>query len=138
MDPAFGPAYRVLAAALVEAGDIDEGISVFERALAARPDPVLATWLAHALARRGDTARAIEIMKPLERAASGYVSPYHRALAYTGLDRTDAAVALLGAAFEERDPAIVNLAAEPRFDRLRADARYGALAERLGLQNGQH
>jgi hypothetical protein len=77
-------------------------------------------------------------LKPLERAASGYVSPYHRALAYTGLDRTDAAVALLGAAFEERDPAIVNLAAEPRFDRLRADARYGALAERLGLQNGQH
>jgi TolB-like protein/Tfp pilus assembly protein PilF len=138
MDPGFGPAYRVLAAALVEAGDIDEGISVFERALAARPDAVLATWLAHALARRGDTARAIEILKPLERAPSGYVSPYHRALAYTGLDRTDAAVALLGAAFEERDPAIVNLAAEPRFDRLRADARYGALAERLGLQNGQH
>jgi TolB-like protein/Tfp pilus assembly protein PilF len=136
MDPRFAPAYGVLAAALIETGQIDEAISVFERAKAAPPDAVLAAWWAHALALRGDTARALEILEPLDRAASGYVSPYHRALAYTALDRTDAAVALLGAAFDERDPAIVNLAAEPRFERLRADARYGALAERLGLQNG--
>jgi TolB-like protein/Tfp pilus assembly protein PilF len=138
MDPQFGPAYRVLAAALVETGRIDEAISIFEQAMAAQPDAVLATWLAHALALRGDISRAIEILKPLDRVASGYVSPYHRALAYTALNRMDAAVALLGAAFEERDPAIVNLAAEPRFERLRADARYGALAKRLGLPNGQH
>jgi TolB-like protein/Tfp pilus assembly protein PilF len=135
MDPQFGPAYLVLAAALAGTGRIDEAISVLEGAMAIRPDGVSAAWLAHALAQRGDTARAIEVLKPLERGAGGYVSPYHRALAYTALDRTDEAVALLHAAFEARDPAIVNLAAEPRFERLRADPRYGALAKRLGLQN---
>jgi TolB-like protein/Tfp pilus assembly protein PilF len=138
MDPQFRPASCVLAAALVETGRIDEAISVYEQALAPRPDAVLATWLAHALAVAGDRQRAIEILTELDGVAIGYVSPYHRALAYTALDRTDAAVALLRAAFEERDPAIVNLAAEPRFERLRADARYGALARRLGLRNGQH
>ena len=136
MDPQFAPANRVLAAALLETGRIDDAISVFERAMAVGPDAVSVAWLAHALALRGDTARAVEILKPLERAADGYVSPYHRALAYTALDRTDDAVALLHAAFEARDPALVNLVAEPRFDRLRADARYGALAERLGMRNG--
>jgi tetratricopeptide (TPR) repeat protein len=137
MDPRFAPAHGVLAAALIETGQVDEAISVFERAKAARSDAVLAAWWAHALALRGDTTRALEILEPLERAAGRYVSPYHRALAYTALDRTDAAVALLRAAFDQRDPAIVNLAAEPRFERLRADARYCALAERLGLRNGQ-
>jgi TolB-like protein/Tfp pilus assembly protein PilF len=138
MDSQFGPAYRVLAAALVGAGRIDEAVAMFELAMAAGPaDPVTATWLAHALALRGDTARAIEILEPLERVISVYVSPYHRALAYAALGRADDAVALLQAAFEWRDPAIVNLAAEPRFARLRADVRYGALAERQGLRNGQ-
>jgi hypothetical protein len=66
------------------------------------------------------------------------VSPYHRALAYTALDRANDAFAMLRAAFEARDPALVNLAAEPRFDRLRADARHGALVERLGLRNGPY
>jgi TolB-like protein/Tfp pilus assembly protein PilF len=137
MDPQFGPASRVLAAALAEIGRIDEAISIFELARATRPDAVSATWLAHALARRGDTARAIEILQPLER-ASGYVSPYHLALAYTALDRKEDALRLLEAAFEARDPALVNLAVEPRFDRLRAEARRGALEERLGLRNAQH
>jgi TolB-like protein/Tfp pilus assembly protein PilF len=138
MDPQFGPAYRVLAAALVGNGRIDEAVAMCERAMAAAPaDAVSATWLAHALALRGDTARAIEILEPLERAASGYVSPYHRALAYTALDRADDAFAMLRGALEARDPALVNLAAEPRFERLRADARYGALVGRRGLRNGQ-
>jgi TolB-like protein/Tfp pilus assembly protein PilF len=136
MDPQFGPAHRVLAAALLQTGRIDEAISVFERAMAARPDTVSALWMAHAAALRGDAARAVEILKPLEgaadglqRAASGYVSPYHRALVYVALDRNDDAVLLLHAAFEARDPAIVNLAVEPRFDRLREDPRYRALAD---------
>ena len=136
MDRHFATASCVLAAALVATGRIDEAVAVFEQAMAVRQDAVSATWLAHALALRGETARAIEILKPLEGAAGGYVSPYHRALAYTALGRTDVAVALLRAAIEERDPAIVNLAAEPRFERLRADARYGALAEHLGVRHG--
>jgi hypothetical protein len=45
----------------------------------------------------------------------------------------DQALALLGQAVEERTPRIAFLGIEPRFDPLRADARFKKLMSRVGL-----
>ena len=64
---------------------------------------------------------------------SVYVPGYHLALAHTGLGNRDAAFALLEKACADREPAVINLKVEPRFDPLRRDPRYGALLQRLRL-----
>ncbi len=62
-----------------------------------------------------------------------YVPGYHLALARTGLGNRDAAFALIEKACTEREPAIINLNVEPRFEPLRRDPRCGALLQRLRL-----
>jgi hypothetical protein len=97
-------------------------------------DPLLLAWLAHAKAvtgRRDDAVRLLSRARSLE--AERYVSPYHLALAYTGLDSIDAAFAALDQAWLDRDPALAALNVEPRFEPLRADRRYGELLGRMHL-----
>ena len=67
---------------------------------------------------------------PVERR---FVPAYHLALPYIGLGRMDEAFALLDQACNERDPALVNLAFEPRFEVLQTDPRFASLLSRLGL-----
>jgi hypothetical protein len=45
----------------------------------------------------------------------------------------DGALALLTQAFEQRDPSIINLGMEPRFEAIGSDPRYKALVEQLAL-----
>jgi hypothetical protein len=112
-----------------------EGVAELEAAAAnARADPVLLAWLAHAKATRGECG----VAKTILAAAEGlrpqrYVPAYHLALAHVGLRQLDEAFALLDRACEERDPALINLAGDPRFDPIRADARYVRLTQRLRL-----
>jgi hypothetical protein len=65
--------------------------------------------------------------------SSRYVAPFHLAIAYAGLGAIDDAVAALDQAWLDRDPALAGLDAEPRFEPLRGDARYGALIERIKI-----
>ena len=135
MDAAYMPARRVLGAALLAAGKADEG--VIELGAAAGPDEhdaISLSWLAHgkALAGAFDEARAI-VAKLESNSRNVYVPAYHLALAHTGLGNRDAAFALLERASADREPAIVNLKVEPRFEPLRGDARYATLLQRIGL-----
>jgi hypothetical protein len=61
------------------------------------------------------------------------VSPYHLALIYAGLGEKDRAIELLDQAFDERAERLVWLRADPRFDKLRSDARFNDLLQRIGL-----
>lgn len=137
MDADFGPARRVLAAALVQQGCQEDAVLELEQALSARHDPVSALWLAHAVAATGDPARASRLLNTVERTTGRYVSSYHLALAHTGIGDRDRAFALLNAACDARDPAIVNLVGEPRFEPLHADPRFEALMKRTGLRHEQ-
>ncbi len=64
-----------------------------------------------------------------------YVSPYHRALGWTGLGDLDKAFALLACACEERDPALMLVATEPRFAALRR-TRATRRRRTAGLRSG--
>jgi hypothetical protein len=85
-----------------------------------------------ALTGAGDEARAV-----VARFESGGAAPeasYHLAIAHTGLGNRDAAFARLEMACRDREPSIINLGVEPRFEPLRRDSRYLALIERLRLR----
>ena len=135
MDPALTTARRVLGAALLLCGREAEALVELESAVAlADPDPVLLAWLAHA---RGVTGARAEARQALERArglaAERYVSRYHLAIAYAGLDDLDAAFAALDEAWLDRDPGLAFVQVEPRFEPLRGDRRYRALLARVNL-----
>ncbi|MSO82012.1 MAG: hypothetical protein EXQ53_01760 [Acidobacteria bacterium] len=63
-----------------------------------------------------------------------YVPRYHLALAHVGLGEIDAAFAALEQAVVDCDPALANLAVEPRFEPIRTDPRYARLIALLGLE----
>jgi TolB-like protein/DNA-binding winged helix-turn-helix (wHTH) protein/Tfp pilus assembly protein PilF len=87
--------------------------------------------LAHLYGRMGKTEEARALLSDLldERDPP----PYFVALAYVGLGDNDRAFAWLDRAVRERAGPFNELNADPMFDRLRADARFGALLRRMNL-----
>ena len=134
MDPAYLAPHRLLAAARLQTGDVNGCIQHFDSLPAARTDPMTLAWLAHALGVKGDRDRAVNILCHLDELAQDrYVSSYHCALAHAGLGDLDATFTRLAHACDERDPGLMHLASEPRFDPIRSDARYAGVIGRLGL-----
>jgi TolB-like protein/DNA-binding winged helix-turn-helix (wHTH) protein/Tfp pilus assembly protein PilF len=134
MDPSYLAPHRLLAAARLQTGDVAGSVQYLDSILATRRDPVSLAWLAHGLAVKGDRDRAVEILCQLdELAEERYVSFYHRALAHAGLGDFDTTFTQLWRACEQRDPWLMHLPSEPRFDVIRTDPRYGAITARLGL-----
>jgi TolB-like protein/Tfp pilus assembly protein PilF len=136
MEAGFPAPHRLLAAALVQMGDAKAGVRHLEAASATHWEPPTLAWLAHATAVSGDLPRALAILDRLEAMSrERVVSRYHWALALTGLGDVDGAFAKLACACDERDPALMLLNTEPRFEALRQDPRYAALTARLGLES---
>lgn len=136
MDAGYMPARRMLGAALVAAGKPDEAVAELTAAVGpAGDDRISLAWLAHAKALAGERDEAHAIAAKLDAdARTAYVPAYHLALAHTGLGNRDAAFALLEKACADREPAVINLKVESRFEPLRRDPRFGALLQRLNLQ----
>jgi TolB-like protein/DNA-binding winged helix-turn-helix (wHTH) protein/Flp pilus assembly protein TadD len=131
----FTPAWRVLGASLVQMGRVAEGVAELEAAAAiASTDPVLLAWLAHAKAMCGECGVARTILGGLESMRQErFVPAYHLALAHVGLGDADEAFRQLDVACEERDPSLINLNRDPRFDPIRNDARFSVLLNRVRL-----
>jgi hypothetical protein len=82
----------------------------------------------------GQHAQARQVLAELQaQAQHGYV----RSLAFVwiaiGLDEIEQAFAGLEQAYAERDPYLTLLNADPVYDRLRADPRFIALGQKIGL-----
>ena len=134
MDSGYMPARRWLGAALVGAGRPKEAVEELTAAAGpAAADPISLAWLAHAKALAGAREEAAAMLARLENEAGLYVPGYHLALAHVGLGNRDAAFALIEKACADREPGVLNLRVEPRFDPLRRDPRYGAILRRLHL-----
>jgi TolB-like protein/DNA-binding winged helix-turn-helix (wHTH) protein/Flp pilus assembly protein TadD len=91
----------------------------------------------HALALAGHAEPAREVLRGMQaRGRSGYVSPAALALVHTGLGESEAALAMLEKAHEVHDIRLVFLQIEHRWEPLRGDARFAALAAKLNLDPG--
>ena len=135
LDARYMPARRMLAAAFLQLGRAAEAVAELESAATMAPDdPVVLAWLAHAKAMKGECGVASVLVQALERIRERrFVPAYHVALAHAGLGNHDTAFALLDQACEEREPLLLNVGLDPRFEPLRGDARFTKLLERLGL-----
>ncbi len=62
-----------------------------------------------------------------------YVPPYNIALIHNGLGERDETLAWLERGFEQRDPKMVFLKVEPKWNNLRDDPRFQDLMRRVGF-----
>lgn len=135
MDPGFPAARRLLGAALLMSGQVDEALAQLSSAGTSVDDVVTLAWLAHAQACAGARAEAVALVERVRAlSATRYVSGYHLALPLVALGEHDRAFAALDDAWVDRDPSLTHVWVEPRFDPLRDDPRFHALLERLHMR----
>ncbi len=97
-------------------------------------DPWTLWDLGYAFAMSGQRDQARQVLAELQaRAQHTYVKALAFAWIALGLDETEQALAWLEQAYAERDPYLTLLNADPIYDRLRADPRFIALVQKIGL-----
>lgn len=136
MDSDFNLARYYLGSALVQRGDLDEGVQALEVAARLEQSAQAYSSLGYAYAVSGRPAEARAILDRL-RVMSGqrYVSSYSVAVPLVGLGRYDEAVATLQAAYAERATWMIFLGVESRFDPLRSDPRFREILRRVGIRS---
>ena len=125
--------------AQIETGMHAEAIEEIQKALrmSGENTRVLAT-LGYAYAVAGQRAKAQQVLTELHgRSKRSYVSPYFLAVVHAGLGENASALDLLERALQERQPYLILLDVEPVFSKLRAEPRFLALLQRIGLRPGR-
>jgi len=91
------------------------------------------TGLAQAYGAAGARRQMEAIVAELDQQhAHRYASPYNLARVFAAAREPDKAFSRLERAYAERNPDLIELGAEPVFDPLRSDARFGDLLRRIG------
>ncbi|MDX1493480.1 MAG: tetratricopeptide repeat protein [Longimicrobiales bacterium] len=137
LNPAAAFAHANKAVLLHAAGRPLEAVDAAREAARLAPGPNLGV-LAALQAYAGEAEEARLTLSRLEALAGGlgddrYVPPYTIAPAYVALGDLDRALDLLEESAELRDAALIWVDVNPMFDPLRAEPRYVALIQRMGL-----
>jgi DNA-binding winged helix-turn-helix (wHTH) protein/Flp pilus assembly protein TadD len=137
MEPRFAPAQNTLGLAYQQLGMTEEAIVELDNARACSGEhPSAQAALAHALAIAGRRAEAGMFLDQLQRmSGTRNVSRYWLAIVNTALGAYDAAFESLDEACENREPWLVWLKVEPRYDLLREDVRFDRLLRRIGFES---
>ena len=135
MDPTFRAAYSGLVYAYLQQGKYTEALEICQQMLERwGRDPWILWDLGYASAVSGQQDRARQVLAELhERAQHAYVRSLAFAWVSIGLDQKDHAFAWLEKAYEEHEPYLTLLHADPVYDGLRADPRFTALTQKIGL-----
>ncbi len=135
MDPNFVPAHSFLGWGYLQKGRFAGAIGALQKAVSlSGGNSRMLAELGHAYAVSGQQAKAREIIRELElKSRRQYVSPYQMALVYTGLEEREQTLVWLRKAVEDRAWQLIYLRVEPKFDPLRADARFTGLLREVGL-----
>lgn len=135
LNPHFAPAYLTLGLIQEQRREFDESAAAIRRAVDLAPNSLrMQSAMARTLALSGRPERAIEAMPTLEQMATRrYVSPVEfMTIAFAAGDR-EAGYRWLSKACDERCFEMLALKADPRFDAIKDDARFSAVAGRVGL-----
>ncbi len=135
LDPNYVRAYTTIAAAYAQKKIYNEAIAILKEAENfAENLPSVVAELGYALAASGQRLAAQKILRKLQaRATQEYIDPCFIAFIYIALDEKNQAFNWLEKAYEERSTQMVWLNLEPKFDPLRAEARFMALVKKVGL-----
>jgi TolB-like protein/Tfp pilus assembly protein PilF len=91
------------------------------------------TGLAQAYGAAGMRDEMQDVVDELnEQARHRYVSAYNMSRVYAASGDVELAFTWLDRAYQERNPDLIEVQAEPVFDRIRADPRFGDLLRRVG------
>jgi len=141
LDPSFALNHQRLAQLYAAIGRYDDAIAeeMKARLLSGERQPQVVAkmdMLRRAVRARGapgywDAELQIETNGP--NPPESYSRPYGIAIIYAHLGQIDKAFANLETAYRQRDAQMSEIAVEPQFDSLRADARFADLKKRVGL-----
>ena len=135
MNPTAEENHRLLGLAYLSMGLLDLAEAAFREAIANSDSPALSTaGLGRVAARRGDAARAREVLEQLHLwTRDRYVNPAAFAMVHIDLGELDQAFEWLDRAYQDRRGWLAYLKVEPDFDPLRSDPRFAALLARMRL-----
>ena len=123
------------ARAYIEKGMFSEAVDATRKAREtfAGSEPI--AYGAFALAKAGKLAECrAELAELLKLSQTRYVYPYNLALVYNALGEKDKVFEILEKGFAEKDPRMVFLKVEPKWNNLRSDPRFDALMQRLKFE----
>ena len=135
IDPNVRTAYSGLVYASVQQGLFAEALAVCQQMVERWGRDPWTLWdLGYAAGMSGQHAQARQVLAELQaQAQHGYVKSLAFAWIAIGLEEIEQAFAWLEQAYAERDPYLTLLNADPVYDRLRADPRFTALVQKIGL-----
>jgi len=134
LDPNFSAVHEYLGQAYLEKGRYEDAISQLQIANRLSKEATLKAELANAYAAAGKRDEALRILQELSHPAKGtHVAAYDLAMVYAGLEDNNSAFLWLQKAAEQHESALANINVHPRFAGLRADPRFAALQQQIGL-----
>lgn len=122
--------------ALEQMGRLDEAIAGYEQLLKLPNSEPVYRWAGNAYAMVGNREKALEIASMLDAAAREHnMSPTHQAAIYASLGEIERAVSLTESGLEMREPFMLWIPTDPRFDALRGNERFEAVVKSV-LEKG--
>ncbi|MFL6468766.1 MAG: tetratricopeptide repeat protein [Pyrinomonadaceae bacterium] len=134
LDPDNWMAHLFSTSGYIEKGMYREAIAEGRKTNEIQPHSRSFSFLGYALAKSGDRVSALrELEKLLAESRDRWVSPYSIALVYLGLEDRDEAIAWLERGLSQRDPRMVFLKVEPKWNAIRSDPRFQKIFNAVGL-----
>lgn len=133
VEPNYAIAHHVLGINLLKQNRVQEAIVEQEIARRLEGEPRVLSALGYAYAVAGDTEKARAIINELDvLSKQKYVSQFSRGIVHVGLGESSEAMSCFENAYQERSDTMAILEIYPLLDKLRADARFGELAQKVG------
>ncbi|MFN2390438.1 MAG: protein kinase [Pyrinomonadaceae bacterium] len=136
IDPNYWYAHFWASCAYIEKGMYEEAIVEARKARELSGVNTQTTAFAgYALAKSGKQAEAQAVLEELLKLSSErYVPPYNIALVYSGLGKRAETLDWLERGYKERDPRMVFLKVEPKWNNLRNEPRFIDLMRRMNFE----
>jgi TolB-like protein/Tfp pilus assembly protein PilF len=136
MNPNFAHVHSILSEAYVQLNKFPEAIAEGKKAieLSGSSSNYMAN-LGRIYAQAGMDEEAKKILEELQELSSKhYVSPFHIAKVYVGLEDNDKAFEWLERAYDEHYELLIFSKTTPDLDSIRTDERYSELLKKIGLE----
>ncbi len=119
----------------IEKGMFAEAVAEARKAKELAPaQTVSLAFEGYALAKSGKRNEAQALLNELLKlSTTRFVPPNHLAMIYNGLGKTEKSLEWLETAFEQRDPKVVFLKVEPKWNNLRNEQRFIELMRRMNF-----
>jgi TolB-like protein/tetratricopeptide (TPR) repeat protein len=134
LDPNHWMVHLFLTSGYIEKGMWETAIEEGQRTVQINPHSRSFSYLGYALAKAGREKEARdELNKILALSKERWVSPYSNAMLYNGLNEREQTIAWLEKGLAERDPRMVFLKVEPKWNNLRDEPRFQKIMAAVGF-----